>query len=69
MNDLLKKLSERFGLTEVQSFEAFKMVLAFLQDKLPEPAGTQINDILITMDSKETPGNALKDLGSKFTTK
>ncbi len=69
MKDLLKKLSEKFGLTEVESFEAFKMVLAFLRDKLPDPAGTQINDILISMDSEETPGNALKDLGSKFTTK
>ncbi len=69
MNELLKKLSEKFGLTEVQSFEAFKMVLAFLKNKLPDPAGSQLNDILISMDSEETPGNALKDLGSKFTTK
>ncbi len=69
MNDLLKKLSEKFGLTEQQSYEAFKIVLSFLKDKLPDPAGTQLNELLMTMDSEETPGNAIKDLGSKFTTK
>ncbi len=69
MNDLLKKLSEKFGLTEEQSYEAFKIVLSFLKDKLPEPAGSQVNNLLTTMDGKENPGSALKDLGSKFTTK
>ena len=69
MNELLNKLSEKFGLTEEQSYEAFKMVLEFLKDNLPDPAGSQINKILILQDSKETPGNAIKDLGSKFTTR
>ncbi len=69
MNELLKKLSEKYGLSEQQSYEAFKMVLSFLKDELPDPAGTQLNELLITMESKDTPGNAIKDLGSKFTTK
>ncbi len=69
MNELLKKLSEKFGLSEQQSHEAFKMVVSFLKDKLPDQAGTQLNELLMRMDSKETPGNAINDLGSKFTTK
>lgn len=69
MNELLNKLSEKFGLSEEQSYEAFKMILGFIKEKLPDPAGSQINEILITLDGEDNPGNTLKDLGSKFTTK
>lgn len=69
MEDLLNKLSDKFGLSKEQSYEAFRMILEFIKDKLPDPAGSQINEILISLDSKDTPGNAIKDLGSKFTTK
>jgi hypothetical protein len=69
MDDLLVKLSEKFGLSDEQSYQAFKMILEFLKDKLPDPAGSQINEILISRDGADTPGNTMKDLGSKFTTK
>ena len=69
MSELLRQLSDKFGITQEQSFEAFKIVLSFLKEKLPEPASTQINEILMTADGEENPANAIKNLGSKFTTK
>lgn len=69
MNDIIKKLSEKFGLSEQQAQEAVKMVLSFVKDKLPAPVGAQIDNLMIQSDAKENPGSAIKDLGSKFTTK
>ncbi len=69
MDELLRKLSDKFGLTQEQSYEAFRIVLGFLKDKLPDPAGSQINEILMVGDGHDNPANAIKDLGSKFTTK
>ena len=69
MNDLIKRISAKFGLTDEKSYAVVKMVLDFLKDKLPEPAAAEINKILIAEEGKDNPGNAIKDLGSKFTTK
>lgn len=69
MDELIRKLSDKFGLTQEQSYEAFKIVLNFLKDKMPDPAGSQINEILMVGESNDNPANAIKDLGRKFTTK
>ncbi len=69
MNEIIKKLSEKFGLSEQQSREAVNMVLSFVKDKLPAPVAAQIDSLMTKSDSKDNPGNAIKDLGSKFTTK
>lgn len=69
MNDLIKELTEKFNLSEEQSSRIVKMVINYLKNKLPEPAAEQLNILVMKEDSKETPGNAIKDLGSKFTTK
>ncbi len=69
MNELIKNLSNKFGLTEPQAYEAAKMVIVYLKDKLPDPAASQLNNLLISAEGKDTPGNAINDLGSKFTTK
>jgi hypothetical protein len=69
MDELLNKLSEKYGLSGEQSYEIFRMILDFLKEKMPDPAGSQINEIIIALDGEENPINALKDLGSKFTTK
>ena len=69
MSELLRQLSDKFGLTQEQSFEAFKIVLSFLKEKIPDPAASQINEILMIADGHDNPANALEDLGSKFTTK
>ena len=69
MNDLIKKISEKFALNENQSSQAVKMVLEYLKDNLPETAGAQINEILISWEGEQNPGNGLNDLGPRFTTK
>ncbi|HSD63396.1 MAG TPA: hypothetical protein VLB50_06340 [Ignavibacteriaceae bacterium] len=69
MNDLIKSLSQKFHLSEEQSSQAVKIVLNFLKDKLPDPASSQLDKLIMSLDVKETPGNAINDLGSKFTTK
>lgn len=69
MNELIKNLSDKLGLSESQAFEAAKIVIIYLKDKLPDPAAAQLNNLLISTDGKENPGNAIKDLGSKFTIK
>ncbi len=69
MNELIKNLSNKFDITEAQAYEATKIVIIYLKDKLTDPAASQLNNLLISTEGKNTPGNAIKDLGSKFTTK
>jgi hypothetical protein len=69
MNDLVIDMSKKFNLSEEQSSQIVKTVINYLKNKLPEPAAEQLNNLLITKEGKENPGNAINDLGSKFTTR
>lgn len=46
MDELIKTVSSKVGISEAQAKEAVEMVLAFLKDKLPAPIAGQIDAVL-----------------------
>ena len=46
MDDLIKTVSERAGITAEQAKQAVESVLAFIKDKLPGPIGEQVTNLL-----------------------
>lgn len=46
MEELVKMISEKTGLSPEMSMQAVKMVLDFLKKKLPAPIASQINGVL-----------------------
>ncbi len=63
MDELVKLVSQKAGITEEQSKAAITQVIAFLKQKLPAPIAAQIDSVL---------GGGMPDLnslGSMFGTK
>lgn len=46
MDELVKLVSDKAGISEDQAQEAVQVVLSFLKDKLPEPIAGQIDAAL-----------------------
>ena len=46
MDELVKKVAEKVGISEAQAKQAVEMVLGFLKDKLPEPIAGQLDAAL-----------------------
>lgn len=56
MDELVKMVSEKTGLSEEMSRQAVEVVLDYLKDKLPEPIAGQVDNLL--------EGGDLGDLGN-----
>jgi len=48
MDELVKLVSQKTGLSEDASREAVDVVLGYLKDKLPDPIGGQIDRVLVS---------------------
>jgi uncharacterized protein (DUF2267 family) len=46
MDELIKMVSSKAGITEAQAKEAVETVLGFLKDKLPPPVAGQVDAVL-----------------------
>jgi uncharacterized protein (DUF2267 family) len=46
MDQLVKQVSEKTGLSEEMSQQAVEVVIAYLKDKLPAPIAGQIDNVL-----------------------
>ena len=46
MEELVKRVSEKTGLSEEMSEVAVSLVIDFLKDKLPNPVSSQIDSVL-----------------------
>ena len=57
MDELVKMVADKVGISEVQAKQAVEMVMAFLKDKLPEPIAGQLDAVL------EGDVSGLGDLG------
>jgi uncharacterized protein (DUF2267 family) len=55
MDELVKMVSERTGISEEQAEQAVETVMGFLQEKLPEPIASQVESLL--------SGGELPDVG------
>jgi uncharacterized protein (DUF2267 family) len=67
MDELIKTISSKVGISEKQAKEAVDMVLAFLKDKLPEPLAGQLEGALKgDLSGLGDLGDALGGLGGMF---
>jgi len=63
MDELVKLVAEKTGITEAQAKVAVETVIKYLKEKLPEPLDSQIENLL---DGGELPTDLLKGLGGLF---
>ena len=63
MDELVKLVSQKTGLSEDLSREAVEVVLGYLKDKLPDPIGGQIDNLLSDAGSTPDLGELAKGLG------
>jgi len=59
MEELVKLVSQRAGISEGQAKAAVETVVGFLKDKLPAPIAGQIDGLL----SGKSPGDLVQGLG------
>ena len=64
MDDLIKNISKKVGITEAQAQQAVDMVLSVLKDKLPPPVASQVEAVL-TGDMGDL-GDVLGGVGGLF---
>jgi len=62
MDELIKQVTQKAGISETQAKKAVETVMGFLQDKLPAPIAGQIKGILGGGDAPDL-GSAGKKLG------
>ena len=46
MEELIKQVSSRSGISEAQARDAVNTVLGFLKDRLPEPLADQVDNVV-----------------------
>jgi hypothetical protein len=64
MEELVKQVATRTGISEEQARTAVATVIGFLKDKLPQPIGAHL-DSFAGGGSAEGAGGGLGDLASK----
>ena len=64
MDELIKQIAGKTGISEAQAKQAVEMTLDFVKDKLPEPHGSQLDSIL--EGSESGLGGVAGSLGGMF---
>jgi hypothetical protein len=62
MDELIKLVSKKSGISEAQAKAAVDTVIGFLKQKLPAPIASQIDGVL----GGSVPGDVAKGLGGLF---
>ena len=63
MENLIKRVSEKAGITEVQARSAVNTVVSFLKDKMPAGVGSQVETFLTTGSSGAVAGSIKEKVG------
>jgi hypothetical protein len=63
MEELVKAISERTGLSETQSRQAAETAVSFIKEKLPEPIASQLDNYLSGEGMAGKADNLMKGLG------
>jgi hypothetical protein len=66
MDELIKRITEKTGISEDQARSAINTVSGFLKEKLPAPIAGQIDNVLGGGGMSDTLGNAASKLGGMF---
>jgi hypothetical protein len=64
MEELVKLVAEKTGLSEEVSRQAVEVVLGFLKQRLPDPIAGRLDDLLASADSGLDLGDLAAGLGS-----
>ncbi len=62
MDELIKQVAQKVGISEEQAKQAVAQVVAFLKQKLPAPIASQIDSVL----SGSGPADISQSLGGLF---
>jgi hypothetical protein len=63
MEELVKAISERTGLSETQSRQAAETAVSFIKEKLPEPIASQLDNYLSGEGMAGKADSLMKGLG------
>jgi hypothetical protein len=63
MDELIKLVSDKVGISEDQARQAVDTVLDYLKDKLPAPVASQIDGLLGSAGKAKDLGGMAKGLG------
>ncbi len=67
MDELIKRITEKTGISEDQARSAVNTVSGFLKEKLPEPIAGQVDNVLSGAGGlTDTLGSAASKVGSLF---
>lgn len=66
MDEMVKMVSQRTGLSEEMSRQAVNVVVEYLSERLPDPYGSQIKGLLAAQKAKDTVASKLKGFGGLF---
>ena len=71
MEEIIKQVTERAGISEAQARTAVETVLGFLKNRLPEPLAGQLDGLIGGASAAggglaDTAGNVLGGLGGMF---
>jgi hypothetical protein len=69
MDQLVKQVSDKVGISESQAKQAVDTVLDYLKEKLPAPMAGQIDGLLSGGGNAENLGSIAKGLGGLLGTK
>lgn len=66
MDELIKTVSEKAGITPEQAKRAVETVIEFAKSRLPEPFASQVEGLLQGGNPAQGLGNLTKGLGGLF---
>ncbi len=66
MEELIKLVSQKAGITPEQAKRAVETVIEFAQTRLPEPFASQVEGLLQGADPAQDLGGLAKGLGGLF---
>ena len=66
MDELIKRITEKTGISEDQARSAVNTVAGFLKDKLPAPIAGQVDNVLSGAGVTDKLGDAASKVGSMF---
>lgn len=75
MEELIKQVTERTGISEAQARTAIDTVIGFLKNRLPAPIGSQLDSVIgsgagivgdVAGKAGDVAGNVLGGLGGMF---
>ena len=66
MDEIIKRITEKTGISEDQARSAVNTVAGFLKEKLPAPLAGQVDNVLSGGGMTDTLGDAAAKVGNMF---